>query len=80
LSAFLDELHLASRIPIEAVRLAAVVTQPVKLRGLADGICCELKQFAVAEVTELGTAARIMTLGDHGQSCAMGLLGEWMPA
>ena len=77
---FLDELHLASRIPLQTVRLAAVVTQPVELRCLADGLCRKLKQFPVAEVAELGRAARIMTLGDHGQSCAMGLLREWMPA
>ena len=51
--------------------LVAAIAQPVELRAFADRICSEFKQFTVAEVAELGRAMRIVTFGNHGQSCVM---------
>lgn len=61
------------------MRLVAAITQPVKLRTFPNRVCCEFEQFAVAEITKLGRTARIVTLRNHGQSCAMLMLEEWMP-
>lgn len=59
------------------MRAIAAVAEPVKLGAFANRVGGELEQFAIAEVAELGGAARIVTLRDHGQSvCAMGMLGE----
>ena len=64
---------------MEGVCLVAVIAQPIKLRVFADRVCSEFKQFAVTEVAELGRAMRIVTFRNHGQSCAMLILEEWMP-